>query len=127
MGAVRNDFLLNFDFTHVKSPTPSPRFPLVKKSTPPKCTDETDETHGGAGSKKRTPCMLGCCLLTAALPAYSVKSYKVDPAAPRSLTIWGGGGPRGAVNTSQTAALSLKNSIALIVDFKSCAKCQRSD
>ncbi len=39
--------------------------------------------------------MLGCGLLIAALPACSMKSYKVDPSAPRSLTIWGGGGLTG--------------------------------
>lgn len=40
--------------------------------------------------------MLGCCLLALAIPACSVKSYKVDPSAPRSLTIWGGGGLSGS-------------------------------
>lgn len=40
--------------------------------------------------------MHGCCLLALAIPACSVKSYKVDPSAPRSLTIWGGGGLSGS-------------------------------
>jgi hypothetical protein len=40
--------------------------------------------------------MLGCCLLIAALSACSVKSYKVDLSAPRSLSIWGGGGLSGS-------------------------------
>lgn len=40
--------------------------------------------------------ILGCVLLIAALPACSLKSYKEDPSAPRSLTIWGGGGLSGS-------------------------------
>lgn len=40
--------------------------------------------------------MLSGCLLIAALPACSVRSYKVDPSAPRSLTICEGGGLSGS-------------------------------
>lgn len=42
--------------------------------------------------------MLGCCLLLLAIPACSLKSYQEDPSAPRSLTIWLGGGLSGSTH-----------------------------